>query len=94
MLFERIERDYVEKLESEFPTEVHITLTDGTQVSGEADMPIGSKKYPLTRAQIWQKYEDCAKACPDWSHAAALKQKLEMLDSNMPLSDFSSLLGL
>ena len=93
-LFERIERDYVEKLESEFPTEVHITLTDGTQVSGEADMPIGSKKYPLTRAQIWQKYEDCAKACPDWSHEAALKQKLEMLDSNMPLSDLSPFLSL
>lgn len=93
-LFERIERDYVEKLESEFPTEVHITMTDGTLISGEADMPIGSKKYPLSRAQIWQKYASCAKACTGWTSADLLQRKLELLDTNVPLLELSPLLSL
>ena len=62
-------------------------------MSGSADMPAGSKKYPLTRGQIWTKYDSCAKEYAGWAASDALKLKLEKLNTDMPLSELSPLLG-
>ncbi len=51
----------VDKLESEFPTEVIVTLTTGDVVETRVAMPIGSKANPLTDEQLLRKFRECAK---------------------------------
>lgn len=53
-------KEYVEKLESEFPTEVHVTLKDGSTLSTSVDMPVGSTAAPLTNTQLMEKFDSCA----------------------------------
>jgi len=54
-----IRKDYIEKLETEFPTEVHITLHSGETVMTAIEMPIGSSSNPLSNDQLWAKFETC-----------------------------------
>jgi 2-methylcitrate dehydratase PrpD len=42
------------------PTRVKITLKDGTAFEDQRDYPIGSTQVPLTRAQVEEKFMDCA----------------------------------
>lgn len=53
-------KEYVEKMESEFPTEVHVKLKDGTQLSTSVKMPVGSTARPLSRDQLLAKFDTCA----------------------------------
>ena len=69
-------KEYVEKLESEFPTEVHITLKDGSTVSTSVDMPVGSTAAPLTPAQLIQKFDDCAKGHMPVEKISLIKDRL------------------
>ena len=54
-------KEYVEKMESEFPTEVHVILNDGSTLSTSVKMPVGSTAAPLTHAQLIEKFDGCAK---------------------------------
>jgi len=54
-------KEYVEKMESEFPTEVHVRLKDGSTLSTSVKMPFGSTAAPLTHAQLIEKFDGCAK---------------------------------
>lgn len=56
-----VRKEYVEKLESDFPTEVHVTLKDGKTVSTKVKMPVGSSAAPLSSEQLWEKFDGCAK---------------------------------
>lgn len=58
-LMPMITKDYVEKLESEFPTQVHMKLKDGRSFESHHEMPVGSKAHPMSDAQLWQKLETC-----------------------------------
>ncbi|MEP0392822.1 MAG: MmgE/PrpD family protein [Erythrobacter sp.] len=73
-----ITKEYVEKLESEFPTEVHVTLKDGSTVQTALAMPVGSKAHPMSDAQLWQKLETCLAASPGFSADALLKELAEL----------------
>lgn len=53
-------KEFVEKMESEFPTEVHVKLRDGNTLSTSVAMPVGSTALPLTHQQLIQKFDDCA----------------------------------
>jgi 2-methylcitrate dehydratase PrpD len=53
-------KEYVEKMESEFPTEVQVTLKDGSTLSTSVKMPVGSTAAPLTQAQLIAKFDACA----------------------------------
>ncbi len=55
----RIRKDYVEKLESEFPTEVHVHLTSGATHSTTVTMPVGSTANPLSHSQLLAKAKSC-----------------------------------
>lgn len=74
-----ITKEFVEKLESEFPTEVHITLKDGRAVQTALSMPVGSKAHPMSDAQLWQKLETCLASAPGFAPANLL-QELSDLD--------------
>ncbi|MEM1052179.1 MAG: MmgE/PrpD family protein [Pseudomonadota bacterium] len=78
-----ITKDYVEKLESEFPTEVHIMLKDGRKVQTALAMPVGSKAQPMSDAQLWQKLETCLAAASGFA-SEALIAELQDLDPAKP----------
>ena len=73
-----ITKEYVEKLESEFPTEVHITLKDGRTVQTALAMPVGSKAHPMSDAQLWQKLETCLAAANGFPAAPLLKELADL----------------
>lgn len=79
-----IQKDYVEKLESEFPTEVHVSLASGETFKTAIAMPVGSKSHPMSDAQLWQKLETCLEAASAFSNAEALLAQLQDLDPNKP----------
>lgn len=86
-----ITKDYVEKLESEFPTEVHVTLNDGRTVQTALAMPVGSKAHPMTDAQLWQKLETCLRAAPGFA-AELLLNALADLDPAKPARQLTAAL--
>lgn len=58
--FPRIHRHAVDKAEGEFPTQVHVTLTDGRTLETEIAWPAGSLAAPFTLDQHWAKFDGCA----------------------------------
>ncbi|KEO88790.1 hypothetical protein EH31_15245 [Erythrobacter longus] len=86
-----ITKEYVEKLESEFPTQVHITLKDGRTVQTALAMPVGSKAHPMSDAQLWQKLETCLAAATGFTADALLKE-LADLDPAKPARQLTAAL--
>ena len=78
-LFPRIHRHPVDKLEGEFPTEVHITLNNGQVLKDVIAMPLGSKAAPFSRAQYWAKFDACCSGIMDSGALAGLRQAVEDL---------------
>jgi 2-methylcitrate dehydratase PrpD len=78
-------KEYVEKMESEFPTEVHVTLLDGSTVSTSVTMPVGSTAAPLTQAQLWAKFDDCAKSFLPENTLKCIRDMLAKLDGNQSI---------
>ncbi|MEM9669997.1 MAG: MmgE/PrpD family protein [Pseudomonadota bacterium] len=91
-LLSKIRKDYVEKLESEFPTEVHVTLKNRTTVSTALEMPVGSKARPLTDEQLWQKFDGCASATNGLSNAQEIRAFLSGLEKDRPVRNLTTLL--
>ncbi|MEM8635701.1 MAG: MmgE/PrpD family protein, partial [Pseudomonadota bacterium] len=91
-LLSKVRKEYVEKLESEFPTEVHVTLNDGSTVSTSLEMPVGSKARPLNDEQIWQKFDGCAAATNGLANAGEIKASLAALAENAPVRTMTALL--
>jgi len=88
-LFPIIHRHPVDKLEGEFPTEVHVTLRDGRQLKAVIAMPLGSKAAPFSDAQYWAKFEACCAGVLGPDQTADLRDALERLPE---LSDIGELL--
>ncbi|WCL54939.1 MmgE/PrpD family protein [Gimibacter soli] len=82
-----VRKDYVEKLESEFSTQVHVTLKDGRTVSTEVDFPVGSTIHPLTEAQLWDKFDACVAGFLDADRRDKVKAMLKEMDSDMPVRE-------
>ncbi|MEO1221229.1 MAG: hypothetical protein AAFY42_07750, partial [Pseudomonadota bacterium] len=78
-----ITKEYVEKLESEFPTEVHVRLKNGRTVQTALAMPVGSKAHPMSDTQLWQKLETCLAAATGFASQALLSE-LQSLDPAKP----------
>lgn len=92
-LFAKIRKDPVEALESEFPTEVHVTLKSGATLSTRITMPVGSRERPLTDAQVWQKFDACAKAAQGFSRAADVRRALERDPARVAVRELTGLLA-
>ncbi len=91
-LYPKIRKEYIEKLESEFPTEVHVLLKDGRSHMTCLTMPVGSKDRPLTQKQLIEKFDDCVSNYVDWQHASDLRDHLETADYNLGLKELTNLL--
>ena len=68
-----IKKEYVEKLETEFPTEVHVTLQSGETVMIAVEMPVGSSVNPLSDKQLWAKFKNCTAGIIDPEKIKALQ---------------------
>jgi 2-methylcitrate dehydratase PrpD len=86
-------KEYVEKMESEFPTEVHVTLRDGSTMSTSVTMPVGSAAAPLTQDQLWAKFDDCAKSHLPENTLTCIKDMLAKLDDNQSIRSLMTGLG-
>lgn len=78
-----VTKDYVEKFESEFPTQVHLRLKNGQQFESLHAMPVGSKSLPMSDAQLWQKLETCLAAAHGFAPESLLAE-LANLDPAKP----------
>lgn len=76
-LFPLIHRHPVDKLEGEFPTEVHITLHDGRQLKSVHEWPRGSKAAPFSWAEYWAKFDACCAGVIEGEARAGLRATLE-----------------
>ena len=75
-------KEFVEKMESEFPTEVHVTLLDGSTLSTSVSMPVGSTTAPLTDTQLATKFDACAKDHMSADKLSSIKNMLANLSNN------------
>lgn len=91
-LFGKITKEPVEKLESEFPTEVIVESTGGESFSTQVVMPLGSKQAPLSRAQLFEKLDDCCAAAGAWIDARRLRDQLRNIDRSAKISQLTALL--
>lgn len=91
-LFPKVRKDYVEKLESEFDTEVHVTLTDGSVLSTSVNMPVGSSARPFTQDQLEQKFLSAVQPSVSPDTAIALKTALIKLPEGGSARSLLSLL--
>jgi 2-methylcitrate dehydratase PrpD len=58
--FGKVRRVPVDKSEGEFPTQVEVTLGDGTVHRIDVEMPVGSLAAPLSQRQYATKFDECA----------------------------------
>ena len=91
-LFAKITKEPVEKLESAFPTEVIIRTQSGETFSTQIAMPRGSLQAPLSRSQLFEKFDDCVERTARWPKARELNEKLQDLDRSAKLSEVARLL--
>ena len=78
-------KEYVEKMESEFPTEVHVTLKDGSRLSTSVSMPVGSTASPLTQMQLGEKFDACTKSYMSPKRQLSIKNMLASLGKNQSI---------
>lgn len=92
-LLSLIERDYVEKLETEFPTEVHIFMRSGQKHHAAVDMPVGSSANPLSQSQLWDKFEACTAQYVPAKKRAPIIEVLKAISGNIPVNRLTALLA-
>ncbi len=88
-----IERHYVEKLESEFSTEVHIFMKSGDKHTVSVDMPVGSSANPLTRNQLWGKFTSCTESILSLSQRDEIQKSLHCISSTSSVQALTRLLA-
>jgi len=87
-----VEKEYVDQLETDFPTEVHIFLKSGKKLSTSITMPVGSSAAPLTGQQLWDKFEACCREHLPMSQSGLLRQKLKAMRRDVPVRELTQLL--
>ncbi|PCI60132.1 MAG: 2-methylcitrate dehydratase [Kordiimonadales bacterium] len=90
---QRVAKEAVSKLDSEFPTEVHVFLTGGGHLTAAIDRPVGSSERPLSQAQLWEKFDACTKIHMTQQDAASLQKRLlSMQDAASPSTELTEFL--
>ncbi|MBB1487373.1 MmgE/PrpD family protein [Oceanospirillum sediminis] len=79
-----VQKQAVDKLESECPTQVEVRLKSGLRFKTEVFMAVGTRAFPLTDAQLWQKFDACtasAMKADDKDELKALLDSIAQLDN-------------
>jgi 2-methylcitrate dehydratase PrpD len=77
--YPRVVRVPVDKGEGEFPTQVKVTLKNGTTHRIDVEMPVGSLAAPLSERQYGVKFDECAERFIPPGELAELKGELRNL---------------
>ena len=80
-------KEYVEKMESEFPTEVHVELNDGRRFFTSVKMPVGSTAAPLTQTQLAAKFDACTNDYLSKKEQEAIRSMLNNLGGKQSIRD-------
>jgi len=88
-----IEKEYVEKLETDFSTEVHIFMKSGKKYVTRIDMPVGSSANPMSSSQLWDKFYSCTKSHISDNVSRKIKKALEGLTDAQSEQDLTTLLS-
>jgi len=86
-------KEYVEKMESEFPTEVKVTLKNGSTLKTSVSMPVGSTASPLTGKQLIAKFDACTKNYMPAKTLLSIKNMLENLGNNQSIKSLMASLS-
>jgi len=86
-------KEYVEKMESEFPTEVKVTLKSGSTLKTSVSMPIGSTAVPLSHLQLIEKFDACTKSYMSAKTRLSIKNMLANLGNNQSIKSLMAILG-
>jgi 2-methylcitrate dehydratase PrpD len=78
-LYPRIRRVAVDKAEGEFPTQVEVSLKDGSRFETSVPMPVGSLAAPFTLDQYRAKLDGCTAGLLAPAEAAELDAALAEL---------------
>ena len=78
---------------SEFAAEVVVTLTDGRTLSNLNDVDMGrGLKNPMSEAELWEKFEDCARCSLDEHAIRPLFERLQNLETVENLRDVTAMM--
>jgi 2-methylcitrate dehydratase PrpD len=72
---------------------VAMSLKDGRQLEGRADMAKGHPKKPMTRDDVRLKFFDCASLVMDKRSAQELLDRLERIETLKSVSELTPLLA-
>jgi len=86
-------KEYVEKMESEFPTEVKVTLKNGSTLKTSVSMPVGSTAAPLTHMQLIAKFDACTKNYIPAKTLLSIKNMLANLVNNQSIKSLMTSLS-
>jgi hypothetical protein len=82
-----------EDAEKQWGAEVVVTLKDGRVVSRRVDHLVGrGGDRPMSDAELWDKFEDCAARALPREQVAPLYERLETLDKVQDMSQVTRLL--
>ena len=87
-----VRKEAVDRLEAEFPTQVHVTLRDGRKLHTKVSMAVGTIACPLTDEQLWDKFDACLADIVDTQQSVRIRAALENLDSESPAIQLTSLI--
>jgi len=87
-----IHRHPVDKLESEFPTRVEITLRSGARHTTVIDAPKGRADNPMTDAELWDKLRQCCRGILSDETTDRLARALDGLNGPAPVNELMSVL--
>lgn len=86
-------KEYVAKMESEFPTEVKVTLKNGSTLKTSVSMPVGSTAAPLTGMQLIAKFDACTKNYMSAKTQLSIKNMLANLGKNQSIKSLMTSLS-
>jgi len=86
-------KEYVEKMESEFPTEVKVTLKNGSTLKTSVSMPVGSTAAPLTGMQLIAKFDACTQNYMSAKTQLSVKNMLANLGKNQSVKSLMTSLS-
>jgi len=91
-LMSLVHRHPADKLESDFPTKVIITLSNGSSHESTVAAPLGRADNPLTTTQLLEKLMQCSFNILSSDRISMLTDTLAKLDTDTPVNDLMSLL--
>lgn len=91
----RAHPDMAEDSPNQFGAEVRVTLNNGNVLSRKVEnLPGRGVTYPMTQAELWDKYSDCAQVCLPSSRVKASFDALLRLDQLQDVRSLTELLQL